>query len=204
MSDIVRKLRVQQMLRDFADEPLTLNEYQKFALQTDTTTKFVPGPEGIPFLALGLFGEVGSLLSELKKQRRDKEPHELYTQNQVEEFGDVLWYFSTLAARASRTLEGIAQAAMVMADHGFPVYTGAAEPTTFLDLQVGTNAAADDESMLSSLLDLGFHAGQIVGDSNKTGPEKQDLELLGNSLQSFFDASSMQRTAQICRWTPPR
>ena len=138
-------------------------------------------------ILLGLFGEVGSLLSELKKRRRDKEPQQLYARNQLEEFGDALWYFSTLAARASRTLEDIARLALAMPDSSLPAYTGEPLPTRFLELQSGVqNIGPSDETMLSSLLELGFYAGQIVGDSNKIGLGTEELGVLGDSLQCFF------------------
>src|SRR6266404_923154 len=56
------------------DEHLVhLNEYQELALQTDTNSR--RGLAGLGFPLLGLFGEVGSLLSELKKKQRDRDSY---------------------------------------------------------------------------------------------------------------------------------
>ena len=92
MSDLLRKLRIEQLLSDVDDGALSFVEYQRFAVGTDKTKDFAPGLSGISFLSLGLFGEVGSLLSELKKKIRDKEAYSSFRRVQMEEFGDVLWY----------------------------------------------------------------------------------------------------------------
>ena len=57
---------------------------------------------------LGLFGEVGSLLSALKKKQRDRTSYLGYEDSVIEEFGDVLWYFSNIAARANLDLNALA------------------------------------------------------------------------------------------------
>ena len=47
---------------------ITLNEYQSIAQRTDQNKQ--SGLDGLAFPLLGLFGEVGTLLSALKKKRR--------------------------------------------------------------------------------------------------------------------------------------
>ena len=46
---------------------------------------------------LGLVGEVGSLVSALKKKRRDSDGYFGYEDAVLEELGDVLWYISAVA-----------------------------------------------------------------------------------------------------------
>ncbi len=84
-----------------------LNEYQKIEARTDQNaeTKL----KGLAYPLLGLFGEVGTLLSALKKKRRDKEAFLGYHEAIIEEFGDTLWYFSNIAPRASLDLSILAQ-----------------------------------------------------------------------------------------------
>ena len=65
--------------------------------------------EGLRFPLLGLFGEVGSLLSALKKKQRDRASYIGYEDSVIEEFGDVLWYFSNISGRASLDLSVLAQ-----------------------------------------------------------------------------------------------
>ena len=69
---------------------LRLDDYQKFAVSADRSG--FTGDRRLRFLLLGLFGEVGSLLSELKKKQRDRNSYLAYERSSLEETGDVLWY----------------------------------------------------------------------------------------------------------------
>ena len=84
-----------------------LDDYQEAAARTDQNRR--GGMEGLAFPLLGLFGEVGTLLSALKKKQRDRNSYVRYSEAVVEEFGDVLWYFSNVASRASLSLRDLAQ-----------------------------------------------------------------------------------------------
>src|SRR6267142_1910157 len=86
---------------------LNLNDYQIRALETDQIEQ--TGLEGLPYFLLGLFGEVGTLLSALKKKQRDRESYIGYSEAVIEEFGDVLWYFTNIATRASIKLSTLAE-----------------------------------------------------------------------------------------------
>jgi NTP pyrophosphatase (non-canonical NTP hydrolase) len=77
---------------------LSVNQYQELSRTTDRTVG--RGADRLDFPLLGLFGEIGSLLSELKKKQRDTVSYFGYEESVVEELGDVLWYFSNLATRA--------------------------------------------------------------------------------------------------------
>jgi NTP pyrophosphatase (non-canonical NTP hydrolase) len=76
-----------------------LERYQEAAARTDQNA--VGGMQGVAFPLLGLFGEVGTLLSALKKKQRDKDSYVGYSEVVLEEFGDVLWYLSNIASRGS-------------------------------------------------------------------------------------------------------
>lgn len=82
--------------------PLTLEKYQEIALLTDQNKR--SGIGGVRFPILGLFGEVGSLLAEAKKNQRDGLAYGDFREAMVEEFGDALWYFSNLASRTGTNL----------------------------------------------------------------------------------------------------
>ena len=86
---------------------ITLNDYELIARQTDQNKQ--SGLDGLTFPLLGLFGEVGTLLSALKKKQRDRESFVGYNEAVIEEFGDVLWYFTNIASRASLSLSLLAQ-----------------------------------------------------------------------------------------------
>ena len=83
-----------------------LDEYQEVAARNDQNPR--GGLEGLTFPLLGLFGEVGTLLSALKKKQRDRDSYVGYSEAVIEEFGDVLWYFSNIASRASLRLSEFA------------------------------------------------------------------------------------------------
>lgn len=89
------------------DRIVFLNAYQDAARKTDQNHAL--GLEGLAFPLLGLFGEVGTLLSALKKKQRDKASYIGYSDAVIEEFGDVLWYFSNIASRAGLNLSVLAQ-----------------------------------------------------------------------------------------------
>ena len=80
-----------------------MKEYQRASECTDKMPKDLEMP------ILGLFGEVGSLLSALKKKLRDKTAFAKYDQIILEELGDVLWYFTNIATRANLDLSILAQ-----------------------------------------------------------------------------------------------
>ncbi len=69
------------------------DEYCDAAARTDQLTH---RPNHVELLACGLFGEVGSLLTELKKERRESEAYPSYRNRVREEAGDLLWYLARL------------------------------------------------------------------------------------------------------------
>ena len=87
---------------------MTFHEYQEKAKSTiqtydvDKTTEVV-----IPFL--GIIGEAGSVVSELKKKLRDGESYNNFQNKLEEELGDVLWYVSAIASQNNLVLEEIAK-----------------------------------------------------------------------------------------------
>jgi NTP pyrophosphatase (non-canonical NTP hydrolase) len=84
-----------------------LNEFQRYTRSTDQNPR--SGTEGLHLPILGLFGEIGSLVSELKKKHRDTDSYVAYRDSVLEEFGDVLWYFANIADRANLDLSILAQ-----------------------------------------------------------------------------------------------
>jgi NTP pyrophosphatase (non-canonical NTP hydrolase) len=85
---------------------LALDEYQRKARQSDQNPR--SGPDGLRVPLLGLFGEMGSLLTIPKRQQRETSTY--YRHALIEEFGDVLWYLSNLASRHRIALSALARA----------------------------------------------------------------------------------------------
>ena len=98
-----------------ADIPLSLQSYQAEARKTDRTRE----SKGLEFLLLGLFGESGTLMDEVKKKQRDTRSYVGYEQSVVEELGDVLWYLSNIADRTGLSLSAIARNSIEQASPSF-------------------------------------------------------------------------------------
>lgn len=86
--------------------PVSIATYAADALKSDRRA----GDGTIAFPLLGLFGETGSLLSEVKKKQRDRISFVGYAEAVVEELGDVLWYLTAVADRGGIALADIAPA----------------------------------------------------------------------------------------------
>lgn len=87
---------------------MEFKEYQKAAEKT--IQKYIADDkinEIIPFL--GIIGEAGSVLTELKKKLRDGDGYATFKDKLKEELGDVLWYISAIATQHKLNLEDIAE-----------------------------------------------------------------------------------------------
>ncbi|TPD70489.1 nucleoside triphosphate pyrophosphohydrolase family protein [Flavobacterium microcysteis] len=86
---------------------MLFSDYQNLAKKT--IQDYVKGKEVnniVPFL--GLIGEAGSVITELKKNLRDGTAYVNYKNKLKEELGDVLWYISTIATENDLSLEEVA------------------------------------------------------------------------------------------------
>lgn len=85
-------------------------EFSSYQIEAKKTIQnYIKGRESnriVPFL--GLIGEAGSVISELKKNLRDGTSYTNYKNKLKEELGDVLWYISTIATENELDLEIIA------------------------------------------------------------------------------------------------
>lgn len=133
---------------------LGLDEYQTLASRTDRTRN---KGNGFDLPVLGLVGEVGSLLSEVKKRQRDKAAIIGYEQTVLEELGDTLWYLAIIADHADIKLATLASDGSVLdsafsalqPQHSLPLNTPSAQfERTLLRLAAATGelAAAVDGS----------------------------------------------------------
>ncbi len=138
--------------------PLTVEEYAAQALKTDQRSD----AGSLTFLLLGLFGESGSLLTEVKKKQRDKASYRGYARAVLEELGDVLWYLTVVAARAELTLSDVAAGTNLVIRRGSP----ANGPLTFADIQpaimqLNTEPSPEFEK---TLLQLAGKVGLLISD----------------------------------------
>jgi NTP pyrophosphatase (non-canonical NTP hydrolase) len=163
---------------------LDLNEFQRYTRLTDQNPR--SGTEGLHLPLLGLFGEVGGLLSELKKKQRDKDSYLGYRESVVEEFGDVLWYFANVADRADLDLSVLAQRMF-----GSPSDTGNPESRTFhtfADIQAKKKheGPASGAPFERGLLDLAAKTGLLLQHFSSGSAEQ--ARVLSTDLVEIFQA----------------
>ncbi len=145
-----------------SDGSLALDEYQGLAQASDKSR--TSGTARINFLLMGLYGEVGSLLSELKKKQRDKHAYFAYEKSAIEELGDVLWYLSAMCSAIGIRLSAVADAARLPVVEGLVL--GAPRPELrFRELQPQTRLFGTPVSgpkVEKRLLVLGGKVGRLL------------------------------------------
>ena len=80
--------------------------FGQYCDNAERTDQLVGHRKHVELLAAGLFGEVGSVLAELKKEERETLAYPSYRNRLKEELGDVLWYLTRLTALLSPSLLG--------------------------------------------------------------------------------------------------
>ena len=179
-------LRPQPSLFADAEHPIGLDEYQEFTTRTDRNIR--SGIDGLDFVLLGLFGEVGSLLSALKKKQRDREAFSAYHDAVIEEFGDTFWYFANAALRSQLTLSSISR--RIPATLGDWDYRGQSGPRSFADLQRSSPAFGEPVAtgaVERRLIALAGKVGHLLEDWS-SGRIAANRDLLSGDLVEIFRA----------------
>ena len=130
-------------------EALSIEVFERHAMATD---KLDPA---LDTALLGLVGEVGSLLSALKKKRRDTDGYFGYAEAVLEELGDVLWYISAVARRGGTSLAAAADRAIESRGEG-----GA--KACLSDLEPFRQADEQEAAFELALLELAGEAGDLA------------------------------------------
>jgi NTP pyrophosphatase (non-canonical NTP hydrolase) len=146
-----------------------------FETHVAATNKLDPADAETPLL--GLVGEVGSLVSALKKKRRDADAYFGYHDVVIEELGDVLWYLTAVAQIGGTTLSETAAR-----------MTGrAADPGLNFDDLGGDHDNASDKAFESSLLRLAGEAGDLAKRS-ADGTHRNNVAALQGDLIKLLRA----------------
>lgn len=151
--------------------PLTIAEYAAQASLTDQRSD----GGSLAFPLLGLFGETGSLLSEVKKKQRDRTSYRGYAGAVVEELGDVLWYLAAVASRTGVSLPGVFAEAAAAPDNVHAITLAALQP------DIMPRAGEPTVAFERTLLKLAGEVGLLVMDSQQQGGEK-NVALQSNRL----------------------
>ncbi len=157
--------------------PLTVAGYAAQALQTDQ------GSDGgsLNFPLLGLFGETGSLLSEVKKKQRDRTSYVGYAAAVVEELGDVLWYLTVVAARGGLSLSDIA-ANVLRGDANWREYVGMDPVFASLQPELMQHRGEPTAAFEETLLQLAAEVGLLVRDQQGKRLADNSAALAGHLL----------------------
>jgi len=165
---------------------LTLEQYQSTATETDRTR----GTKPISFLLLGLFGEAGTLMDEVKKKQRDSGSYVGYAESVVEELGDVLWYLAVVASRLELALSAIALPS-TQAGSSFATPN---EKLRFADLQQQAHLPLNAPALNfeNTLLRLVSSIGALAkAQDDQSGPDRETWgQLLSNIFQNLVLAAT--------------
>lgn len=167
---------IRRELQSSATGQLGLDEYQAMARRTHRGS--LADLERLNFLLLGLHGEVGSLLSELKKKQRDRGAYVAYARSAIEETGDVLWYFANVAEEAGIPFCQIAIDAGRIPSGTLDATFAMLEPQAALFREPASSPAVQ-----RSLLQLAEQAGRVI----EAAQEPQPNPALKSCLASMFD-----------------
>lgn len=153
---------------------LLLDEYQRFAVKLNRTG--LKDGAALDFLMMGLFGETGSLLSEVKKKQRDKRAYFSYRQSSIEELGDVLWYFANVARLVPVKLSEVAARAVQSGGWGFKGTQD--RPRTFSALQQAGRAFGEPvggRQVERRLLVLASKIGALVDVGRRASADRETI-----------------------------
>jgi len=176
---------------------LTLADYQKRA---SAVNKLAGSLDAGTHLRFGLFGEIGGLLSAVKKAQRDLTPADHHSL--TEELGDSLWYLTTVTASFDLDLQSIGALAIQELQRRFNVQREipAIENLSFevIDgLLTFCSESVDALELSKELSRLGAHAGQLVHLGQRDLADQVPEALLANIFADIAIAAGLFRQSLL-------
>lgn len=164
---------------------LTISQFQTLAAHTDKL-KATAQPLDLPFL--GLLGEIGSVVAEVKKRERGDRPSDVYVAAVKEELGDSLWYCATICRRLDLNLSEIAAKAVSQDQSNL-------ENLKFADVQrpFSDKVEADMEAVLAASIELAAKIGialSAYSDDRITFCEREAKDYLVALMASLLEIAS--------------
>lgn len=151
-----------------------------FAEQIARTDRRPPS-DTLRIAILGIFGELGSLMSEVKKEIREGPSYLSYKSTLIEEAGDLLWYFGALAATLGHPLEELVSSAIgrqVAADASFDA----------IQLHLALLPRTGSDSWLHAGRSVGLLADHVSTNGRDAGLIPLAVDALAAVLAAFDDA----------------
>ena len=165
-----------------------LRDYVNGVVETDTLDG------NLRPAALGLFGEVGSIMAAAKKHRRDGPAFVGYQLALEEEFGDALWYFAALCRRLDFSVEDVFSE--VEEEGRFEKYVAASDVATGVvsDIRVPKDVPAVDEALVA----LGTATAELLDIEQGSGGENR-LRLFAYRYVQAMQASGIRFASVVGR-----
>ena len=165
-----------------------LRDYVNDVVETDTLDA------NLRPAALGLFGEVGSIMAAAKKHRRDGRAFAGYQLALEEEFGDALWYFAALCRRLAVSVEEVFSE--VEEEGRFEKYVAASDVGSGVvsDIRVPKDVPAVEDALVS----LGTAAAELLGMEQGSGCESR-LRLFAYRYVQAMQASGIRFASVVER-----
>lgn len=178
-----------------ATEP-TILEFTQQVARTDRR----PESDKLRIAVLGIFGELGSLMSEIKKVAREGPSYVSFQRTLVEEAGDLLWYFAALSMTKgwplSRLLSSVLDAKVDESDQFAAIQllmdelpVGSSDPWLAAGERAGALAAhvgaGGSESTLFDLAVSALRAALIAFKTTKIGLSESIEHNIEKSLSRF-------------------
>ena len=191
---------------------LTLSDYQQRACASN---QFSGKETAIDQLRFGLFGEIGSALSLVKKSHRDLQAADLAGIG--EELGDALWYLTTIVSEYGSNLNEVGITSLAKLQKHFGVNRDAHEQNlTFVQfdgLIDFCRSKLKHENMLNQLRQLGIDCGRLMEGEENNLTASQHLDQLSTILadivivgahfeQSFANIAERNLIKIESRWPP--
>lgn len=107
---------------------------------------------------MGLYGEVGGIMSSAKKHVREGDAYPSFKRAAEEEFGDTLWYFNAVCRRVNASLEQIFAEAANGSSFAKTCAASDAAPGAVAHVATPVNAESIDESLFR----LGLCAAELL------------------------------------------
>ena len=143
---------------------LSIADYESASARTDELRG-----KDLTSVRLGLFGEVGSLMATSKKYHRERDAYAAYKDDVIDEFGDTLWYFTTLCRYLGFRLKDLIDEATQGDDINSNLASAVLTNTTIASVRSFAKQAEIDDLLLT----LGQEtANLLITDSGN--PEQKD------------------------------
>lgn len=178
---------------------LTLEEYEA---RVYASNQFKGADGAIYQLRFGFFGEVGGLMTAVKKSQRDLASAE--HNNITEELGDALWYLTAVAGQYGARFHEVGILAITELQRRLAV-TDSSSPSDkltfheFDGLIAFSHAKLSDLSASEVLCQLGTHTGHLMNSSAVQDLATHSvLPLLGNLLADMILIGSLFKQTVTC------